>query len=316
MKTLIFLITKYLNHQRMNKIFILLTILLSTNGAYANWTPEKNRTISIISGHGPGGTTHLVATWFERFLSSKGIPAFVDVRPGAKGQIATTHLSQQQPNGYSVLMTLGLGMMVHPDESTDTSKKHSYKDFELITIVGKVPSFLVTRSDNSIKTVNQLISLPRKKINIAYSTETQEILAKTLVKTLNHDVVIVPYKNNSDVMRDLLGGIIDYAISTQASSGPYIQQGKMIAIATTATGTNIPEFSSKINPLGKDFGALIGIVVPKGTPPHIVNFYTEISKEFMQTHKAKFNEVYLNHSDTMFGQKEFLRELIFLESLL
>ncbi len=30
----------------------------------------------------------------------------------------------------------------------------------------------------------------------------------------------------------------------------------------------------KINPLGKDFGALIGIVVPKGTPPHIVNFYT------------------------------------------
>ena len=302
----------------MNKNHILLTILLSilTTFAQANWLPEKNRTVSVVSGHGPGGTTHLVATWFERFLSLKGIPAFVDVKPGAKGQIATAHLSQQPPNGYSVLMTLGLGMMVHPDDASDTSKKHSYKDFELITIVGKVPSFLVTRTDNSVKNITHLMVLPRKKISIAYSTETQEILAKTLAKTLNHDVVVVPYKNNSDVMRDLLGGIIDYAISTQASSGPYVQQGKLIAIATTATGTNVPEFNSTINPLGKDFGALIGLVAPKGTPAHILNFYTEVSKEFIQTHKAKFNEVHLNYTDTMFGQKEFLRELLFLESLL
>jgi tripartite-type tricarboxylate transporter receptor subunit TctC len=301
----------------MIKILVLLTVLLNiTTSAHAEWIPDKNKTVAVISGHGPGGTTHLVATWFERFLSSKGITAFVDVKQGAKGQIATAHLSQQQPNGYSLLMTLGLGMMVHPDEAAYMSKKHSYKDFELITIVGKVPSFLVTRSDNSVKTINQLIALPRKKISIAYSTETQEILAKTLAKTLNHVVVVVPYKNNSDVTRDLLGGIIDYAISTQASTGTYIQQGKMVAIATTASGTNVPEFSSKINPLGKDFGALIGIVVPKGTPPHVINFYTDISKEFIQTHKSKFNEVYLNSSDAMFGQKEFLRELMFLESLL
>jgi tripartite-type tricarboxylate transporter receptor subunit TctC len=302
----------------MNKILsvMLLTILLSINIAHAEWLPEKNKTVAVISGHGPGGTTHLVATWFENFLSSKGIPAFVDVKQGAKGQIATAHLTQQQPNGYSVLMTLGLGMMVHPDDASNISKKHSYKDFELITIVGKVPSFLVTRTENSIKNINQLTSSPRKKISIAYSTETQEILAKTLAKTLNHDVVIVPYKNNSDVMRDLLGGIIDYAISTQASSGPYIQQGKMVAIATTASGTNIPEFDSKINPLGKDFGALIGLVAPKGTPDHILKFYTELSKEFIKTHKSKFNEVHLNYTDSMFGQKEFLRELMLLESLL
>lgn len=288
---------------------------LSTMTSYA-WTPEKNKIVTITSAHGPGGTTHQVAVWFEQFFTSKGVNAIVDVKPGAKGQIATTHVSQQPPNGYSILMTLGLGMMVHPDDAATTAKKHSYKDFELITILGKVPSFLVTRTDNPIKTITQLTTSSRKKISIAYSTETQEILAKTLTRTLNHNVVIVPYKNNSDVMRDLLGGTIDYAISTYASAGPHIQQGKLIAIATTASGTNVLEFSTKINPLGKDFGALIGIVVPKNTPQPIIDFYVEMSKEFIIAYKPKFNEVQLKQSESLFGPKEFLKELILLESLI
>jgi len=108
----------------MNKILgVMLAMLINMNIAYADWIPEKNKTVAVISGHGPGGTTHLVATWFENFLSSKGILAFVDVKQGAKGQIATAYLSQQQSNGYSVLMTLGLGMMVHPDDASNISKK-------------------------------------------------------------------------------------------------------------------------------------------------------------------------------------------------
>jgi tripartite-type tricarboxylate transporter receptor subunit TctC len=297
------------------QIILTLLMCMSTMMAYA-WTPEKNKIVTITSAHGPGGTTHQIAVWFEQFLTSKGVNAIVDVKPGAKGQIATTHVSQQPPNGYNILMTLGLGMMVHPDDAANTAKKHSYKDFELVTIVGKVPSFLVTRSENPIKTINQLTSSSRKKISIAYSTETQEILAKTLARTLNHDVVIVPYKNNGDVMRDLLGGTIDYAISTYASSGPHIHQGKLIAIATTASGTDVPEFSTKINPLGKDFGALIGIVVPKSTPQPVVDFYVEMSKEFVIAYKSKFKEVYLNQSESFFGPKEFLKELILLESLI
>ena len=68
--------------------------------------------------------------------------------------------------------------------------------------------------------------------------------------------------------------------------------------------------------MGKDFGALIGIVVPKNTPQPVVDFYVDLSKEFVIAYKSKFKEVYLNQSESFFGPKEFLKELILLESLI
>lgn len=293
--------------------FVLLCLSISVANA---WTPDKSKPITIVTGFGPGGNTHLVATWFQQFLESKGYNAIVDIKPGAKGQIATTHFAKQANNGHNVLVTLGLGMLVHPQHEAITNNKPSYKDFELVTMVGKVPSFLITRSDNTVKNVNTLTLTPKKKISIAYATETQEILAKTLQKTLPHDVVIVPYKNSGDVMRDLLGGTIDYAVTTYTAFGTFAQQGKITLLASTVSNNNFPEFDSKINTLGKDFGALNGIVLPKNTPKPVVDFYLEVTKEFVRVYKTKFDEVHLYTSDNWYGPKEFLKELLFLESLI
>jgi tripartite-type tricarboxylate transporter receptor subunit TctC len=283
--------------------------LFSLATSAQGWTPDKTKPVTVVSGFGAGGTTHLVATWFEKHLQANGQPAIVEVKPGAKGQIATAHFTQVSPDGQSVLVVLGLGMMVHLESAPEITKKHSYKDFEPVTIFGKVPSYLVTRADNPVNRLSLLASNPDKKISIGYGTETQEVLAKTLAKTLGGDVVVVPYKNTGDVMRELLGGSIDYAISTYTSSGPFIKQGKMVALATTATGTDVPEFGPKLNPLGKDFGAIIGLVLPKGTPKHIVDYYVGMSKSFLKDYASKFEEIQMIPATTQFGPAEFVKDM-------
>ena len=281
---------------------------LSLTSAMA-FEPDKKKPVVIVSGFGAGGTTHLVASWFEQYLQSKGYVSIIDVKPGAKGQVSTVHFSQLPPDGQSVLLVLGLGMMVHVDPPLGSSKRYDYTDFEPVTILGKVPSYLVTKSENPIRTVDQLIAMPNKRISIGYGTETQEILAKTLAKTLGGDIVVVPYKNTGDVLRDLLGGNIEYAISTYTSSGPFIQQGKLVALATTASKTSVPEFNSTVNPLGRNFGAVVGIVLPKGSPKKVVDFYVNISKDFINAYREKFNEIQMIPADDQFGPAEFIKDM-------
>jgi tripartite-type tricarboxylate transporter receptor subunit TctC len=97
------------------------------------------------------------------------------------------------------------------------------------------------------------------------------------------DMQHVPYKGDSPLSVDLIAGRVQVAFGTAVAFLPYVQQGKLNALAVTDAkpspiAPNLPTVASSGLP---GFEALqwFGILVPAGTPKEVVaRLNTEINK--------------------------------------
>lgn len=295
---------------------LLIVALAVVSTASHAWMPDKNTTIEIVSGFPAGGTNYAVAQMFSEYIrASSGQQTIISIKPGAGGVVASNYFVSKAPDGSSVMLVVGLGMLVHPTSTTDNVQRHTLADFEPITIFGKTPSLLVTRADNLTKTMEQFVSLGSTKLSIGYTTATQELIARSLSKTLPN-AVFVPYKSSGEVARDLISGSIDYAITTTSGSGQLIAAGRLAALGTTQTNGEFPEFDKKHNPLGRNFGAIVGVVLPKNTPKPITDFYVRLTKGFIDSHKDQLARIHMYLGDDEFGPKAFTADMVNLSNLI
>jgi tripartite-type tricarboxylate transporter receptor subunit TctC len=88
------------------------------------------------------------------------------------------------------------------------------------------------------------------------------------------EMLHVPYKGDSQMVTDLLGGQVDMAFGTAVAFLPHIKSGKLAALAVTnpkrsTTQTQLPTVSEAGVP-GYEAVQWFGIALPTGTPPEIV----------------------------------------------
>lgn len=297
------------------KALVIVSAMIGSLSYASTWAPDKKTSIEIVSGFPPGGTNFAVAQLFSDYLKSVVDQTnHITIKPGAGGVVASNYFLNKPADGTSVMLVVGLGMLVHPEITTDQVSRQTLEDFEPVTIFGKTPSILVTRSENANNTMEKFVSLGNKKISIGYTTLTQELIAKSVGKSLTN-VVYIPYKSSADVTKDLLGGSLDYAIVTNTSSGALIESGKLSALGTTQVNSSIPEFDKKYNLLGRNFGAIVGLVLPKNTPQPIINFYLQTTKSFIETNKDKLNQLHMYLGDSEFGPAFFKSDMIKLNNI-
>ena len=84
----------------------------------------------------------------------------------------------------------------------------------------------------------------------------------------------IPYKGLAQALLDLAGGRLDVIISTVASVQPFIESGKLRALAAT-TLKRLPSFPSVPTMIeagvpGYEFTTWYGVLVPAGTPAGVV----------------------------------------------
>jgi tripartite-type tricarboxylate transporter receptor subunit TctC len=95
-------------------------------------------------------------------------------------------------------------------------------------------------------------------------------------------MVHVPYKNQPQVITDLIGGQIDMAIEFAAVAAPHIQAGKVRALAIVGPHRKpvLPDVptAAELGLPGFDLTAWNGFLVPAGTPPEIV---ARLNREFV-----------------------------------
>src|SRR5262249_31634467 len=64
-----------------------------------------SRPVKIIVGQAAGSASDIVARLIAQFLSEKlGQQFFIEVRPGAAGNIATEAVTHMPPDGYTLLL--------------------------------------------------------------------------------------------------------------------------------------------------------------------------------------------------------------------
>jgi len=230
--------------------------------------------VRIVVGFAPGGGTDVLARVIGQKLGVMwNTSVVVENKPGATGAIAAAYVAKQPPDGATLLMAHVNSHAIAP--ALLDVKYDPRADFTPISMVGVTPNMLTCRPEQKVRTVSDIVALCRKnpgKISFGSSGigSAQHLALELFRMQARIDVVHVPYKGSGPLVADLMGGQIDYAFDTMTAATPFIQQGKVIAIAQTrlkraASHPNVPTLAESGFP-GLDAASWYGLVGPKGMP--------------------------------------------------
>ncbi|MCY1213629.1 hypothetical protein D9M68_85840 [compost metagenome] len=234
--------------------------------------------VRIVVGFAPGGGTDVLARVMGQKLGVMwNTSVLVENKPGATGAIAAAYVAKQPPDGTTLLMAHVNSHAIAP--ALLDVKYDPRTDFTPISMVGVTPNMLTCRPEQKVRGVSDIVALCRQKPGkISFGSSgigsAQHLALEMFRLQARLDVVHVPYKGSGPLVADLIGGQIDYAFDTMTSATPFIQQGKVIAIAQTrlkraASHPNVPTLAESGFP-GLDAASWYGLVGPKNMPPALV----------------------------------------------
>jgi tripartite-type tricarboxylate transporter receptor subunit TctC len=234
--------------------------------------------VRIVVGFAPGGGTDVLARVIGQKLGVMwNTSVLVENKPGATGAIAAAYVAKQPPDGTTLLMAHVNSHAIAP--ALLDVKYDPRNDFTPISMVGVTPNMLTCRPEQKVRAVSDIVALCRKnpgKISFGSSGigSAQHLALELFRMQAKIDVVHVPYKGSGPLVADLIGGQIDYAFDTMTAATPFIQQGKVIAIAQTrlkraASHPTVPTLAESGFP-GLDAASWYGLVGPKNMPAALV----------------------------------------------
>ncbi len=193
--------------------------------------------IRLYVGYAAGGSTDVIARLVGQELSQAlGQPVVIDNRPGAGATIASDIVAKSAPDGYTIFM----GTIANTINTTLYRKLpfDFERDFAPISMVASVPNVLVVNPGVPARNVQEFIALAKAKpgeINFASSGSGSSIhLTGELFNLVARvQLVHVPYKGSAPAVADLIGGQVQSMFDNLSSSLPYIQAGKLRALAVT-----------------------------------------------------------------------------------
>jgi tripartite-type tricarboxylate transporter receptor subunit TctC len=269
----------------MKIITSLVALALAACALSASAQGYPNRPVRVIIAFPPGSATDIIG----RVITAKvgelwGQNVLADNRGGAGGSIASALAAKSAPDGY----TLIINSNAHAVNPSFFAKLpyDTLKDFTDITPLVAQPNILVVSGGSPIKTLADFLAEARAKpgkINIAFAgvgsgthlnTEKFKLATKT-------DLTLVAYKGSGEIWPDLIGGRVDTYFAPISAGLPFIQGGKLRALAITSAKRsgqlpNVPTIAESGVP-GFEFNLWFGLWGPAGMPAPLVN---KIWKDF------------------------------------
>jgi tripartite-type tricarboxylate transporter receptor subunit TctC len=252
--------------------------LLAVACAQAMAQSYPNRPIRFLVGYAPGGGTDVMARVIAAKLSeSLKQQVIVDNRPGANANIAAKIAADSPGDGYTVLFMSVSHIMSKPVYSN--LGYDIERDLTPITVVSNVSNVLTVNPALPARTVKEFIALAKARPGqITYATSgigSPEHFAGEMFRMMTKtDLLSVPYKGGGPLAIDLVAGHVMSAFNTMPPIIPYIQSGRVRAIAVTmdkraAVLPNVPTIAESGVP-GYAMSTWYGAVMPAKTPREIV----------------------------------------------
>ncbi len=266
---------------------ILSTLVLACAPLLAQAQTYPAHPIRVISPFPPGGGTdfvaRLLATKFDEVSNWKAI---VDNKAGAGGTLGLTEAARAKPEGYDVVVGQKDNLIIAPRLMPVTFD--AVKSFTPIGMIGTTPIVILAAGDSPFKSFGDVIAAAKAEPGkLTFGTSgtgsvshiTSEMLRQQAGITLAH----VPYKGSGPALVDLMGGHVTLVGSSIASAMPYLQSGRMRALAVS-TGKRSPRLPDvpTIGELGFpsfDVTAWWGLLGPAGMPADVVaRLNTELNR--------------------------------------
>ncbi|KGE00135.1 ABC transporter substrate-binding protein [Achromobacter sp. RTa] len=244
--------------------------------AHAAW-PE--RPITLIIPASPGGTTDISARLIADKLGARlGQQVIVENRAGAAGIIGAQALARAKPDGYTLLMgNIGPNAINYALYKTLPYKP---ADFAPVTLVISVPNVLVVNEASPVRTVAELkAEALRDPSKVSFGSsgagQSPHLSAELFKQRAGISGTHIPYKGAGPAVAALLGRQFTFMIDNLPSSMPYIQSGKLRALAVTSGKrlAELPDVPTMAEAGVQDMvvTAWFGLVAPAGTPDGVVD---------------------------------------------
>ena len=246
-------------------------VVLATGPALAQ-EQYPARLVRLVSP-AAGGNADIIARFVSVGLSeSFGQQVIVDNR----GAIAPGVVAKAAPDGYTVLVTgspAWLLPLLKPGVGWDA------KDFAPVSLATTSPSLLVVHPSVPAANVRQLIALAKSRpgeINFASGTvgATPYLAGEMFRHMAGINIVGIAYKGTGPAVTAVMTGEVHMMFPGAPAAMPLVKEGRLKALAVcsaqpspfapgipTVAATGLPNFES-VSPFG--------ILVPRGTPPAIV----------------------------------------------
>ncbi len=253
-----------------------LSFCLFTTAALGQNYPAKS--IKVIIGVPVGGPTDFMArTIFQRISEGKGWKFVLENRPGGTGIIPNNLVAKSAPDGYTLLVSPGAAITIAPH----LYSKMPYETDDLVPVVkiATFPLVLVSSLSFQAKTVKELIGIAKTRPG-AFTFGSVGVgsplymAGEIFNSSAGVEILHVPFQGAGPALNDLLGGHIDMMFNNIGIVKPYIDSGKLHAIAVTGGKRNnlLPEVPTirETLPSYKEINIWSGIFVPKGTQSSVI----------------------------------------------
>ena len=284
--------------------------LLSSGGSAAQQYPA--RTVRLVVGFTPGGATDISARALAQKLSGTlGQQVVVENRPGAASTLASEFVARSAPDGYTLLHANATVAMPSLFAKLGFDVR---KDLAAVTLVGYGPLVMVAHPSLPMKSAKELIALARRKPGVlnygSAGVGSMTHLAMSLFITMTSvDLVHVPYKGSSQALVGLMTGEAPLMFSAPAAVMAQLQQGRLRAIAVSATRRSevlpdVPTLAEAGLP-GYDATSWYGMLAPAAVPRPVITRLSEESVKALTVPDLKERLLALGIEPAKGGVNEF-----------
>lgn len=247
-----------------------------------------SRPIRMIVPFPPGGSLDFNARAIADKLSENlGQQIVVDNRSGASGTIGTQIAARSTPDGYTLILQstpFVTSVILYKNAGYDP-----IEDFAPISLVSNSAMAVTVHPSVPARSVKDLIALARAKpgqLNYASSGvgsnahitgELFNLLAKT-------SIVPIQYKGGGPALAAVVAGEVHVGFSNVPQSARMVEAKRLrpLGVSSVNRSKALPDVPPVAEALpGFEFAGWHGLLVPKGTPPAIIDLLNRKVRETM-----------------------------------
>ena len=240
-------------------------------------TPWPTKTIRVVVGFAPGGTTDVLARVLSQGLSDAlGQTVIVDNKPGVSGNIAAQDVLKATPDGYTLLVAPTSVETANP--SLFKANFHPAKDLTPVGGIGRTAMYLVGKPGLEAANAKELVALAKAqpgKLSYASSgAGTPPHLAAELFKQQTGIFAThIPYRGAAPALQDVMAGQADYVFDPGIAF-PHIRSNKvkLLGVASAKRSPFFPDAPTLAEQgiQGAELDIWFGMWAPNGTPPEVI----------------------------------------------
>jgi tripartite-type tricarboxylate transporter receptor subunit TctC len=260
----------------------------ATPGGDAGGYPERN--ITFVVPFSAGGPTDTVTRLISGPMGADlGVQITVMNVEGAGGTVAAGQVSQEEPDGYTVLMH-HIGMSTAPTLYPDLPYD-PLEDFETIGLVTEVPMTIIGAPDFPPETLQELVDYVTENVDtVTYANAgvgaASHLCGLLIEDALGVDLTEASYDGTGPAMTDLLGGHVDFMCDQTTNTTEQILAGEVkgYAVTTSETVESLPDLPTTADGGMPDVQVSVwhGLYVPAGTPENVVQRLTQSLQAALQ----------------------------------